>query len=356
MVIKTKFMELIRDNFGNAPGGEKIYLYTLRNDNGITIKITNYGGIVTSIETPDQKGQKANIVLGFKSLQDYISDFYIKNGPYFGCLVGRYANRIAKGKFKIDGTTYTLPVNNGPNSLHGGIKGFDKVVWVPCEIKKPDRVAVEFKYRSIHMEEGFPGNLDVSVVYSLNFKNEFQIEWKAVTDKTTVVNFTNHTYFNLTAGKENIFNHLLQLSSDSYTINDDNLIPIGQIGKVAGSPLDFTSPVKIGTRINELKDGYDHNFILNNPNGKLVKAAILSEESSGRTVEVSTTQPAIQLYTGYYIPEMKGPDGITYGRYSGLALETQHYPDSPNHPEFPDTLLHPGETFKSKTVYKFGLI
>jgi aldose 1-epimerase len=349
-------MELIRDNFGNGNGGEKVYLYTLRNENGITVRLTNYGGTVTCIETPDKNGEKTNIVLGLKSLQDYLSDFYIQKGPYLGGIIGRYANRIAGGKFSINGATYTLPINNGPNSLHGGIKGFDKVVWVPGEINKPDMVGVEFKYRSVHLEEGFPGNLDVSVTYTLNFKNEFQIEYKAVTDKTTVVNFTNHTYFNLTGGKENILNHLLQLSAETYTINDDTLIPTGKIGKVGGTPLDFTNPAKVGSRINELKDGYDHNFILNNSDNKLVKAALLSEESTGRKVEISTTEPGIQLYTGYYLPEMEGCNGVKYGRYSGLALETQHYPDSPNHPEFPTTILNPGETFRSKTVYKFGLI
>jgi len=348
-------MELNREVFGNARGGEKVFLYTLRNDNGITIKITNYGGIITSIETPDKNGKKANIALGFKSLQEYISDSYINNCPYFGCIVGRYANRIAKGKFSINGYTYTLPINNGANSLHGGIKGFDKVVWVPCEIVKPDMVAVEFKYRSVDMEEGFPGNLDVSVIYTLNHKNEFIIEYRATTDKTTVVNFTNHTYFNLTGGKENIFNHNLQLSAETYTEVDD-LIPTGRIESVKGSPLDFTSPTEIGARINELNDGYDHNFIIDGSKGKLVKAGVLSEESSGRVVEISTTEPAVQVYTGYYIPEMKGPDDINYGRYSGVTLESQHYADSPNHPEFPTTILNPGEVFKSKTIYKFGLI
>lgn len=347
-------MELTRDNYGYAGGGEKVYLYTLRNDNGITIKITNYGGIVTSIKTPDKNGQKANIVLGFKSLQDYISEAYLQNCPYFGGIIGRYANRIAKGKFQINGTTYTLPINNGPNSLHGGINGFDKVVWVPCEITKPDVVAVELKYRSVHMEEGYPGNLDVSVTYSLNFKNEFQIEYKAETDKTTVVNLTNHSYFNLTGGKENILNHQLQLFAESYTVNDETLIPLGKIEKVAGT--DFTSPGKIGDRIRDLATGYDHNFVLKTNHQKLVKAAVLFEESSGRIVEVSTTEPGIQIYSGYYIPELEGPDGIKFGRYSGVALETQHYPDSPNHPEFPSTRLNPGETFRSRTIYKFGLI
>ena len=348
-------MELLRDVFGNARRGEKIFIYTLRNDNGITVKITNYGGIITSVKTPDKEGNKTNIVLGFQSLDDYLLDAYIENGPYFGCIVGRYANRIAKGKFLIDGKEYTLPINNGENSLHGGITGFDKVIWVPKKIEKPDMVGVELKYRSVHMEEGFPGNVDLTVSYTLNHKNELHIDYKAVADRETVINLTNHTYFNLTGNKENIFGHSLQLNAKTKTVNDGSLIPTGEIEEVAGTTFDFTSPMTIGSRIGELAEGYDCNFILNNPKKKLVKAGILSEESTGRTVEVSTTEPGIQLYTGYWIPEMEGKNGEKFGSYSGLALETQHYPDSPNHPEFPSTSLKPGEIFKSKTVYKFGV-
>lgn len=349
-------MELIRDVFGNARRGEKVFIYTLRNDHGVSIKITNYGGIVTSIKTPDKKGEKANIILGFKSLTDYLTDAYIEGGPYFGSLIGRYANRIAKGKFSIDGKEYVLPVNNGENCLHGGITGFDKVIWTPKKIEKPNLVGVELKYRSVHMEEGFPGNLDITVTYTLNHKNEFHIDYKAVADRETVVNMTNHSYFNLKGGKGEILDHTLQLASDSITVNDANLIPTGDIAAVAGTPYDFTKPATIGSRISELADGYDTNFILTNPAKKLIKAATLSEESTGRTLEIFTTEPGIQIYTGYYIPEMKGKNGEQYGSYSGVALETQHYPDSPNHPEFPTTSLKPGEVFKSKTVYKFGTI
>lgn len=355
-ITKFQFMELKRDVFGNARRGEKVFLFTLRNDHGITIKITNYGGIVTSIETPDKNGKKANIALGFKSLEDYLTDAYIENGPYFGCIAGRYANRIAKGKFSIDGKEYTLPVNNGENCLHGGITGFDKIIWVPNLIDKPDLVGVELKYRSVHMEEGFPGNLDLTVTYTLNHKNEFHIDYKATTDRETVINLTNHTYFNLTGNSETtILEHTLQLNAKTKTVNDAGLIPTGEIADVAGTPFDFTVPAFVGSRIGGLSDGYDCNFILNNPNGKLVKAGVLSEEKSGRTVEVSTTEPGIQLYTGYYIPEMTGKNGEKLGRFAGLALETQHFPDSPNHPEFPSTSLKPGEVFKSKTIYKFGV-
>ncbi len=347
-------MELTRDVFGNARRGEKIHIFTLRNDNGVTIKITNYGGIITSIKTPDKSGTKANIVLGFKSLEDYLTNAYIENCPYFGCITGRYANRIAKGKFSIGGKEYTLPVNNGENCLHGGITGFDKVIWVPKKIEKPDLVGVELKYRSVHMEEGFPGNLDLTVTYTLNHKNELHIEYKAVTDRETVINLTNHSYFNLTGNKENILGHTLQLAAKTRTVNDE-MIPTGEIIEVAGTPFDFTTPATIGSQIDGLADGYDTNFILNNPNKKLVKAGMLSEETTGRTVEIFTTEPAIQVYTGYWIPEMVGKSGEEFGSYAGVALETQHYPDSPNHPEFPSTSLHPGEVFKSKTIYKFGI-
>lgn len=347
-------MELIRDVFGNARRGEKVHLYTLRNDRGITIKITNYGGIITSIKTPDKSGTKANIVLGFKSLEDYLTNAYIENCPYFGCIAGRYANRIAKGKFSIAGKEYTLPVNNGENCLHGGITGFDKVIWAAKKIEKPDLVGVEMKYRSVHMEEGFPGNLDLTVTYTLNHKNELHIDYKAVTDRETVVNLTNHTYFNLTGNKENILGHTLYVAAKTKTVNDEGLIPTGEIVDVAGTPFDFTSPATIGSHIGGLPDGYDCNFVLDNPNKKLVKAALLSEESTGRTVEVFTTEPGIQLYTGYYIPQMVGKSGEEFGRYAGLALETQHYPDSPNHPEFPSTTLRPDEVFQSKTIFKFG--
>ena len=347
-------MELERDVFGNGRRGEKIFLYTLRNDNGITVKVTNYGAIITAIETPDKNGKKENIALGFKDLSDYLSNSYVENCPYFGAACGRFANRIANGKFALDGKEYILAINNGPNHLHGGITGFDKVVWVPKKIVKPNLVGVEMKYRSLHMEEGYPGNMDITITYSLNHKNELHIDYKAVTDRSTVVSLTNHSYFNLTGCKENILGHTLKVNSKTRTVNDETLIPTGEIADVTGTSFDFSAPAKIGDKIGGLPDGYDLNFVLNN-NNKLEKAALLWEETSGRTIEVYTTEPGIQLYTGYYIAEMKGAKGEKYGRYSGLALETQHFPDSPNHPEFPTTNLKPGETLKSKTIYKFGV-
>jgi aldose 1-epimerase len=347
-------MELVRDVFGNGRRGEKIFIYTLKNDNGITVKVTNYGAIITAIETPDKNKKKENIVLGFKSLSDYLSNSYIDNCPYLGSVCGRYANRIGKGKFTLEGKEYTLAINNGENNLHGGITGFDKVVWVPKKFIKPDVVGVEMKYRSLHMEEGFPGNVDISITYSLNYKNELHIDYKAETDRTTVINLTNHTYFNLTGCKENIFGHTLKINSKLRTVNDEGLIPTGEIADISETPFDFSVPAKIGDKIVALETGYDLNYVLNNEN-KLVKAALLSEDSSGRTIEVYTTEPGVQLYTGYYIPEIKGQGGEKFGSYSGLALETQHYPDSPNHPEFPTTILKPGEVYKSKTIYKFGV-
>ena len=349
-------MEVKRDVFGNARRGEKIFLYTLRNDHGVTVKITNYGGIITSVNTPDKNGDKANIVLGFKSLEDYLTDVYIENCPCFGCITGRYANRIAKGKFSIGNTGYTLPINNGNNCLHGGITGFDKVIWVPRIIEKPDLVGVELKYRSLHMEEGFPGNIDLTVTYTLNHKDELHIDYKAVTDRETVINLTNHSYFNLTGKSGDILGHTLYIPAKTKTVNNDELIPTGAFEEVAGTPFDFTTPATIGSRIDALPDGYDLNYVLDNPNQKLVKAALLSEDSSGRTVEVFTTEPGLQIYSGYYIPELHGKNGEYFTKYGGFALETQHYPDSPNHPEFPTTSLKPGDTFKSKTIYKFGII
>ncbi len=348
-------MKIKKYIFGKGRRGEKILLYTLKNDNGITVKITNYGGIITAIETPDKEGRKVNIALGFKSFSDYISNSYIDHCPCFGCITGRYANRIAKGKFTLDKKTYTLALNNGNNCLHGGITGFDKVIWVPKEISKLNQVGVELKYRSVHMEEGFPGNLDLTVTYQLNNKNELSIDYKATTDQKTVINLTNHTYLNLAGNGTNILAHSLYIAAQTKTVNNEELIPTGEFSKVSGTPFDFTSPTLVGARINDLPDGYDCNFVLENPNQKLVQAAILTEEKSGRKVEVFTTEPGIQLYTGYHIPNIKGQGGEKFGKYAGLALETQHYPDSPNHPSFPTTTLNSGETFKSKTIYKFGL-
>ncbi len=342
-------MNIKKEIFGQGPKGEKVFLYTLVNPNGITVKITNYGAIVTAIEMADNKGKKENVVLGFQSLEEYLSPEYLANYPYFGAVCGRYCNRIDSGKFELDGVNYQLAINNGPNSLHGGKVGFDRVIWAPKTIEKPDFVGLELKYRSVHLEENYPGNLDVTILYKLTHKNEFQIEYKAVTDRATVINLTNHTYFNLTAGKENIFGHQLQVNAKKRTVNTPNLVPTGEIADIAGTLFDFIESKPIGTRISELPDGYDLNYVLDNPDHKMVCAGKLKEEKSGRKVTVYTTEPGLQIYTGYYIPSLWD----RFGRYSGFALETQHYPDSPNHPEFPSTVLRPGETYQSKTTYLF---
>jgi len=342
-------MNIKREIFGQCPKGEKVFLYTLVNPNGISVKITNYGAIITDIEMADKDGKKENVVLGFSTLEEYLSPAYLASYPYFGAVCGRYCNRIAGGKLEVDGINYQLYINNGPNHLHGGATGFDKVVWSPKTIEMPDFVGLELKYRSVHLEENYPGNLDVSILYKLTHKNELQIEYKAVTDRTTVVNLTNHTYFNLNGGKENVFNHLLQINSKKRTVNDANLIPTGEITDVTNTPFDFSMTKPVGQDINSLADGYDLNYPLDSPGQKLIFAGKLSEDQTGRSVTVYTNEPGIQIYTGYYIPEVGG----RFGRYSGIALETQHYPDSPNHPEFPSTLLHPGETYKSKTTYSF---
>lgn len=345
-------MNIKKEIFGQCPKGEKVFLYTLINPNGISVKITNYGAIITDIEMADKHGRKENVVLGFRTLEEYLSSDYLANYPYFGAVCGRYCNRIAGGKLTVEGVDYQLFINNGPNNLHGGQTGFDKMVWSPKTIEMPDFVGLELKYRSVHLEENFPGNLDVVITYKLTHKNELHIEYKAVTDRTTVVNLTNHTYFNLNGGKENIFNHLLQINSQKRTVNDAHLIPTGEIADVTNTPYDFSVAKAIGRDIAVLPDGYDLNYPLEYGQGKMVFAGKLSEEQSGRTVTVFTNEPGIQIYTGYYIPELDGK----FGRYSGLALETQHYPDSPNHPEFPTTLLHPGETYKSKTTYLFETV
>lgn len=342
-------MNIKKEVFGQCSKGEKVFLYTLINPKGISVKISNYGAIITSIEMADKNGKKENIVLGFPSLDDYLSTDYLSNYPYFGAVCGRYCNRIGGGKLNIDGVGYQLAVNNGPNHLHGGLTGFDKMVWAPKTIEMPDFVGLELKYRSVHLEENYPGNLDVTILYKLTHKNELQIEYKAIADRTTVINLTNHTYFNLNAGKENIFNHQLQINSKIRTVNDETLIPTGEIAEVTNTPFDFSTIKSVGKDIGSLPDGYDLNYVLSNTEKKMVQAAKLSEENSGRSITVFTNEPGIQLYTGYWIPSLNN----RFGSYSGLALETQHFPDSPNHPEFPTTTLHPGETFKSKTIFLF---
>jgi len=337
-------------------GGRPVNLYTLTNANGVEVDAMNYGGIIISIRVPDRKGQFADIVLGHETM-----DGYIPNPPYIGAVVGRYANRIANGAFTLDGKTYTLPKNDGPNTLHGGIdKTFNKVVWEGEALK--GKAGVAFTYLSKDGDDGFPGNLKVKVTYTLTDNNELVIDYEATTDKTTVVNLSQHSYFNLAGeGTGDILNHELMLNADRFTPVDKNLIPTGELRPVKGTPLDFTASTRVGARIDDSYDqivlghGYDHNWVINRKGDGLTLAARVYEPTSGRAMEVSTTQPGVQFYTGNFLDgTVTGKHGHVYKRRFGLCLETQHFPDSPNHPDFPSTTLKPGETFKSETVFKFS--
>ncbi len=347
-------MNITSTPFGKTRDGRTAQLFILSNDRQVTVKITNYGCVITAIEMPDKRGNTENIVCGFEKLEDYLSDQYLNNYPYFGCIVGRYANRIAKGKYMVDGVEYQGAVNNGENHLHGGLTGFDRRLWTPEVIETAEQVGIKMSYLSPDKEEGYPGNLKVSCTYSLDHENNLTISYEAETDKATIINLTNHTYYNLTGGKENILNHELQLTAKKITEAKD-LIPTGRILPVDRTPFDFIMKKTLGRDISSLADGYDQNFVLDHEPGKLVEAGCLSENSSGREVRVYTTQPGMQLYTGYWIPELI-IDGVKrFGKYSGVALETQHYADSPNHDNFPSTLLRPGEKYKETTVYRFSV-
>jgi aldose 1-epimerase len=354
--------EVSKQSFGKAPSGEEVSIYTLKNSNGMTAEITNYGGIIVKLTAPDKNGKYEDVVLGFNSLDDYVKD----NSPYFGALIGRYGNRIGQGKFTLNGKTYTLAKNNEPNgipcSLHGGLKGFDKVVWKAEPLLVKNTAGLKLEYLSKDGEEGYPGNLKVTVTYWLTNKNEVKIEYSAVTDKPTPVNLTNHSYFNLKGeGNGDILDHELILNADRFTPVDKGLIPTGKLESVKGTPFDFTSAHKIGERVDENNEqlkiarGYDHNWVLNHKGNKLSLAASVYEPTTGRVLEVFTTQPGIQFYCGNFLDgSLKGKSGKPYNFRNGFALETQHFPDSPNHPNFPNTILKPGETLKSTTIFKFS--
>lgn len=327
--------------------------YTLTNANGMEVKIISYGGIITSIRVPDRSGTLANVVLGFDNPDDYVA-----RNPYFGTITGRYANRIAGAKFTLNGTEYRLEANDGPNTLHGGVKGFDKQQWTGKEIKN----GVELSYVSPDGEGGFPGTLTATVTYTLTDANELRIDYKATTDKPTVVNLTNHSYFNLAGnGAGSIENHVLMINADRYTPVNETLIPTGELATVEGTPFDFRTPKRIGEEIRSahpqmvLARGYDHNFVLNRSDDtSLALAARVQDPSSGRVMEVYTREPAIQLYTANFIDgTLVGSSGGTYRQGDALCLETQHYPDSPNQPDFPSTLLNPDEHYQTTTVFKF---
>jgi aldose 1-epimerase len=326
--------------------------YTLTNANGMQVGIINYGGTVTKIITPDKDGNLGDVILGYDSL----SGFLQKGNPYFGALIGRYGNRIANAKFKLDGKEYKLAANNGPNSLHGGEKGFDKVWW---NIEKlAGDSSLKLTYLSKDGEEGYPGNLNAEVVYTLGSDNSLKIDYTATTDKPTPVNLTNHCYFNLSSGKDStILNHEVMLNAGKYTPVDSTLIPTGRIADVKGTPMDFTSAKKVGKEIDSVKGGYDHNWVLNKNGNGLEKAATVYEPNSGRYMEVFTTEPGVQFYTGNFLNGTltNTKNGLRYVKHGALCLETQHFPDSPNEPSFPSTILKPGETYRHTTVYKFSV-
>ena len=346
-------MKITKSIFGTTNEGLEVDLFILTNDNQVSVKITNHGAIITSIVTPDKNGELANIVCGFETLETYLSADYLGSYPYFGCICGRCCNRIADGKFTLEDKSYLLAINNGPNHLHGGIVGYDRRLWSAEVINESEKVGVKMSYLSPDMEEGYPGNVKVTCTYTLNNNNELAIEYTAETDRTTIINLTNHTYFNLTGGKEQILNHELQLAAKTYTESVGS-IPTGEIVSVSGTPNDFLTKKKLGADIAVLANGYDLNFVLDNAEGELGYAGCLSEETSGRMVEVYTTQPGIQLYTGYWIPELTIDGQKKFGSFSGVALETQHFPDSINKPQFPSVVLARGQKFYEKTSYIFG--
>jgi aldose 1-epimerase len=343
--------------FGKTPDGQPVDLYVLTNKNGVEAAITNYGGAVVSLKVPDRNGKFGDVVLGYDSLDGYVND-----KGYFGAIVGRYGNRIGHAQFSIDGKTYTLAKNNGENSLHGGIKGFNKAVWAAKELPAKNGQSLELTYLSKDGEEGFPGNLHVRVVYTLTDSNELKIEYSATTDKKTVVNLTNHSYFNLAGpGSGDILGHQLAIEADKFTPVDASLIPTGELRDVPGTPLDFGKATAIGARIDQddeqlkLGHGYDHNFVLRRAAGAPISlAARVMEPNTGRVLEVWTTEPGVQFYTGNFLDgTARGKGGLAYARRSAFCLETQHFPDSPNQPKFPSVVLNPGEKYSTTTTYKF---
>lgn len=335
--------------FGNHDNSV-ITQYTITNPSGIQVKIINYGGTVTGIFVPDKDGNKGNVLLNYDSLSGYLQ----KGNPYFGALVGRYGNRIAKGKFTLDGKTYSLAANNFGNSLHGGLKGFDKVIWTAQKLSGDS--SLQLNYLSKDGEEGYPGSLSVKVIYTLTTDNSLSIDYTATTDKATPINLTNHSYFNLSAGRDStILGHKVMLNANKFTKVNNNLIPTGKLPDVKGTPMDFTVEKTIGRDIDQVKGGYDHNWVLNKNGADIERAATVYDSASGRFMEVFTTQPGIQFYTGNFLDGTltNTANGAKYVKHAGLCLETQHFPDSPNQPSFPSTILKPGETYAYKTIYKF---
>ncbi len=337
--------------FGKTPDNKSIILYTLTNTNGLTAKLINYGAILTSLKLPDRNGKFADVTLGYDTLQEYIEDPY-----YFGATVGRCTNRIANGKFNLNGKEYCLATNAGQDHLHGGIKGFNKVVWDTEILEENTGPTIKFTYLSKDSQEGYPGNLTVTVTYSLTNNNELKISYQAETDKPTPVNLTHHSYFNL-AGHDagDVLSHELTINADRFTPTDETLIPTGEIKSVKNTPLDFTKPRLIGDRIDKLNNGYDHNYVLNNPSQIPVFTARLYEPATGRVMELYTTEPALQFYSSNFLDGVKGKNDAVYNKYGGLCLETQRFPDSPNKPQFPSVILNPDEKYTQLTLHKFSV-
>jgi aldose 1-epimerase len=348
--------QITRQPFGKTKDGIAVDLFTLSNNHGVEVGICNYGGLVIFLKVPDRDGKSGDIVLGYDKLGNYIKD-----SPYFGALIGRYGNRIAKGKFTLDGKEYTLATNNRPNALHGGLKGFDKVVWEPKILARYEGPSLELKYLSKDGEEGYPGNLSVAAVYTLTDDNTLKLEFTATTDQDTIVNLTEHSYFNL-AGHGDILSHVVTIPADKFTPVDSTLIPTGELRPVEGTPFDFRTPTAIGARINQDDEqlkfggGYDHNWVINKPLGELGLMARVYEPTSGRVMEIWSTEPGLQFYSGNFLDGKNvGKGGWVYQFRNAFCMEPQHYPDSPNHPNFPSVVLKPGQTYQNTIIYRFAV-
>ena len=344
-------MDIQQIFFGTTPEGLQIKRFTVSNDHGMIASLINFGAILTSLKVPDRHGKDGEVTLGFDTLEDYIADIW-----FFGATIGRYANRIANGRFSLNGVEYQLAQNSPPSHLHGGIKGFHKVVWQPRTQGNQDSVSVILYYLSRDGEEGYPGNLSVTVTYTLNNRNELTIDYRAETDKVTPVNLTNHTYWNLNGpGNGDVLDHVLTIHADTYLPTDEDRIPTGELKRVHGTPMDFTQPFKIGARIGQVKrGGYNHCYVLRKEHDPLALAASVYEPLTGRTMEIYTTEPGMQFYSGHFLNHYRGRGGLLLEKYHGFCLEAQHFPNSVNQPHFPSTLLRPEKNYRQTTLYKFS--